>query len=260
MCARCSEIFSASSATPSPLAASVRTIGTRHEVAGPSESTPRISRIIVSVIGWSALLTTMMSGISITPAFSAWIESPEPGHQDEDDRVAVVDDVDLGLADADRLDEDVVLARGVHQQRRLQRGLGEAAEGAAARHRADEDPGVEEVVGEADAVAEQGAAGERARGVDREHGDLAVGLPHLRCQGADQGALPHPGRPGQPDDPGPAGPREDLANQLPAGRVVVLDQGDRARQRPLVAGDEPLGEALFGPLRHPPQSRSAAGT
>ena len=33
----------------------------------------------MSVIGWSALLTTMMSGISITPAFSAWIESPEPG-------------------------------------------------------------------------------------------------------------------------------------------------------------------------------------
>ena len=34
---------------------------------------------MVSVIGWSDLLTTMMSGISMTPAFSAWIESPEPG-------------------------------------------------------------------------------------------------------------------------------------------------------------------------------------
>ena len=40
---------------------------------------PLISRTIVSVSGWSALLTTITSGISITPAFSAWIESPEPG-------------------------------------------------------------------------------------------------------------------------------------------------------------------------------------
>ena len=44
-----------------------------------SDSTPRISRTIVSVSGWSALLITITSGISITPAFSAWIESPEPG-------------------------------------------------------------------------------------------------------------------------------------------------------------------------------------
>ena len=54
-------------------------IGTRQPCCGASESTPRISRTIVSVSGWSDLLTTMMSGISITPAFSAWIESPEPG-------------------------------------------------------------------------------------------------------------------------------------------------------------------------------------
>ena len=45
----------------------------------PSASTPLISRTIVSVSGWSALLTTITSGISITPALSAWIESPEPG-------------------------------------------------------------------------------------------------------------------------------------------------------------------------------------
>ena len=54
-------------------------IGTRQPRCGASDSTPRISRTIVSVSGWSALLTTMMSGISMTPAFSAWIESPEPG-------------------------------------------------------------------------------------------------------------------------------------------------------------------------------------
>ena len=54
-------------------------IGTGQSGWGASESTPRISRTIVSVSGWSDLLTTMMSGISMTPALSAWIESPEPG-------------------------------------------------------------------------------------------------------------------------------------------------------------------------------------
>ena len=67
--------------------ASVLTIGTRQLPRASSgvrsrfasDSTPRISRTIVSVSGWSALLMTITSGISITPAFSAWIESPEPG-------------------------------------------------------------------------------------------------------------------------------------------------------------------------------------
>ena len=34
---------------------------------------------IVRAAGWSDLLMTMTSGISMTPALSAWIESPEPG-------------------------------------------------------------------------------------------------------------------------------------------------------------------------------------
>ena len=42
---------------------------------------------------------------------------------------------------------------------------------AARAHRADEDALVEEVVGEADAVAEQRALRERARRVDRDHAD-----------------------------------------------------------------------------------------
>ncbi len=62
-----------------PFAASVLMIGTFQACCGPSDSAVRTSRTIVSVSGWSALLTTITSGISMTPAFSAWIESPEPG-------------------------------------------------------------------------------------------------------------------------------------------------------------------------------------
>ena len=156
----------------------------------------------------------------------------------------MVDDVDLALADADRLEQDVVLARGVHQQRRLQRRLGEAAERAAGRHRADEHARVEEVVREADAVAEHGALGERARGVDRQHADLAVALAQLAADRPDQGALADPGRAGEADDPRLAGAREQLGDQPVALRIVVLDQADRPRQRALVAGDQALGERV----------------
>ena len=147
-------------------------------------------------------MTQITSGISITPAFSAWIESPEPGISARTIVSAWSIDVDLALADAHRLEQDVVLARGVHQQRRLQRRLREAAERAAGRHRADEHARVEEVLGEADPIAEHGALGERARGVDRQHADLAVALAQLAAQRPDQGALADPGRAGEPDDPG----------------------------------------------------------
>ena len=123
--------------------------------------------------GWSALLITITSGISMTPALSAWIESPEPGMQHERDGVGQRRDLDLGLPHADRLEDHDVLAAGVQHQPGLQRGLGDAAEVAAGAHRADEDAGVEEVVGQPDAVAEQRALRERAGGVDRDHADAS---------------------------------------------------------------------------------------
>jgi hypothetical protein len=38
--------------------------------------------------------------------------------------------------------------------------------------------------------------------------------------------------------------REHLADQLPAGGLAVLDQGDRAGERALVAGHQALRERL----------------
>ena len=233
MNARCSSSLATSSATPAPLWASVLMIGTRQPRCGASDRTPRgISRTIVSASGWSALLTTMMSGISMTPAFSAWIESPEPGIKDQDDGVGVVDDVDLGLADADGLQQDVVLAGGVHQQGGLQRGLAEPAQGAAVGHRADEDAGVEEVVGQADAVAEQRAVGERRGRVDRQDGDLALLLAAQLGQRADQRRLARAGRAGEADDRRPARVRVDLADESqPAGSSLSTSVIARARAR-----------------------------
>ena len=76
---RCSAIFAQSSSMPSPLTASVRTIGGCQPSSSPSARIERTSFTIVFAAGWSRLLTAMTSGISMIPALSAWIESPDPG-------------------------------------------------------------------------------------------------------------------------------------------------------------------------------------
>ena len=81
------------------------------------------------------------------PAFSAWIESPEPGISASTTVSAIESDADLALPGADGLEEDDVLAGRVEHEQRLERRLGEPAEVPARPHRADEDAGVEEVLG-----------------------------------------------------------------------------------------------------------------
>ena len=132
------------------------------------------------------------------PAFSAWIESPEPGMQDEHDGVG-----DRGtptsLWPVPTVSRKTVLAGRVEDEQRLQRCLGEAARVPAGAHRADEHAGVEEMVGEADAVAEERALRERARRVDRDHAD---GLLLARARAATSAEikldLPTPGGPVKP--------------------------------------------------------------
>ena len=63
----------------------------------------------------------------------------EPGHRDDDDRVREVRDLDLVLADADRLDEDDVLPHRVEHLHDVRGRAREAAEVAARAERADED-------------------------------------------------------------------------------------------------------------------------
>ena len=133
------------------------------------------------------------------PAFSACTESPEPGMSTSSTVSAIADHLDLALPRADRLEEDDVLARRVEDEQRLQRRLGETAEMAARPHRADEDAGVEEVVGEADAVAEQRAVRERARRVDRDDADRACSRARTWRTSAEMRLdLPTPGGPVSP--------------------------------------------------------------
>ena len=204
----------------------------------------RTSFTIVLAAGWSRLLTAITSGISMIPALSAWIESPEPGMSTSSDRVGDPDHLDLALARADRLEEEELLAGGVEHEGRLQGRLREPAEVPARAHRADEDLRVEEVVGEADAVAEKGTLREGARRVDGDNADARPLPPHEADESADQARLAHAGRAGDADGVGVAGLRVELPDQLVGERVAVLDQSDRPCERTPVAGADARHELL----------------
>ncbi len=70
------------------------------------------------------------------------------GLQRDQRRVGDLGDLDLALADADRLDQHHVLAEGVHQRDRVGGRAGDPAQVPARGHRANEDVGVDEVLGQ----------------------------------------------------------------------------------------------------------------
>ena len=105
-------------------------------IVQPSRSSTSVERSSCSSVfaaGWLRLLIAITSGISITPAFSAWIASPEPGMSTSTTVSAEPSDADLALPDPDRLDEDHVLSGRVQNEHRLERRLRQPAEMAARR-------------------------------------------------------------------------------------------------------------------------------
>jgi len=122
---------------------------------------------------------------------------------------------------------------------------------AAARRQApDEDPLVEEVTLHADAVAQDGAAAERARRVDGDDSDAAVGATQMRRQPVDQGRLAGPGRAGDPDHVCAARMRKDAAHDLRDRGRPSLDEGHQARERRSLTREHAVHEQarvhLFG--------------
>ena len=96
------------------------------------------------------------------------------GDQDDDSYSGQAGDVDFVLADSDGFDQDDVEAGGVAEEGEVGGGGGDSTQAATGGHGADEDAGVGVVLHHADAVAEDGAAGEGAGGIDGEDGDAFV--------------------------------------------------------------------------------------
>ena len=118
-----------------------------------------------------------------------WTASPVDGVVDHDGRVGRLHDLQLGLADADGLEEAPIAPGGVEEADRLARCGREPAEVAAGGHAPDEDAGIERVADHADAVAQDRAPGERARRVDGDDSDAVPAGPPAFDDLVAQGAL-----------------------------------------------------------------------
>ena len=143
--------------------------------------------------------------------------------------------VDLGLADADGLDEHDVEAGCLDHDDRLARRSRDAAEHAGARRRPDEREVVDSEPRHARLVAEDAATGARRRRVDGEHGDAVAARRQLAAEGVDERRLPGPRHAGDADAVGAAGTAQQTGQQL-LGRLLVvrpgrLDQRDRPSER-----------------------------
>jgi hypothetical protein len=172
-------------------------------------------------------------------------------HERDDRDVGGADDLDFVLTNTDGLDEDDILSRGIEDQRGVARSSRQPAQVAARCHAADEDVAIPRVRLHADAVAEERAAGERT---GRIHGHDAD-RPALRTNSSrktiDERALPGPGRAGDTNQVGSPRAREDASDQIGAGRPLVFDERNRARDRLRVPGEHAVGEDRAG---HSPRS------
>ncbi len=130
--------------------------------------------------------------------------------RDEDDegQVGEAGDFDFVLADAYRLDEDDVFAAGFEYERCVGGREREAAESAACGHAACVEAWVAGMLAQADAVAEQSAAGEGAGGIDGEKANGPVGMAEVLSEAVDKGALAGSGGARDADAERAAGVRE----------------------------------------------------
>ena len=189
--ARWRRTASTTSAAPSPVVPTVRTIGGSQppSAGATSSSIPARSRSVSSTPGRSALLIDEHVGDLEQPRLGRLHAVAPAGVDDDDGRVGLPRHLDLDLADADGLEQHPRVAGGVEGPHRLGRRQRQPAEVATRRHRADEHAVVEHVVLHADPVAEDGAAGERRRRVDGEHGDAVAAGAELGDEPARQRRL-----------------------------------------------------------------------
>ena len=97
------------------------------------------------------------------------------------------------LVYAGGLDDDRIEARGVEQRRRVSRRRRQAAEPSVRRHAPDEDVDIGRVRLQADAIAENGAAGERTAGIDGNHAYRQILFTEVSQETPDQSGFPGPG-------------------------------------------------------------------
>src|SRR5919108_1129384 len=179
----------------------------------------------------------------------------EPRHHHDHRRVRQPADFHFVLPDADGLHDDDVLAHRIENADAVAGRAGQSAELPARRQRADEDAGIERMVLHADAIAEDRAAGERARRIDGDDADGLSGAADVRDEAIDQRALPRAGIAGDADELRAPGLGEDRAQLRFGGGLRVVDEPHETRGGPDVTLQDAVGEST-----HQALSRSRAIT
>jgi hypothetical protein len=87
-----------------------------------------------------------------------------------------------------------------------------------------------------DAVAKDGAMGERAGGIDSDDSDSFIGLANRADHLIDKGAFPRTGRASNAYDQGTAGLRKERGDQGTAGRRLIFNQRGGACERAKITG------------------------
>jgi hypothetical protein len=185
----------------------------------------------------SALLTTKMSAISMIPALMICTESPAAG--------VVTTTVVSAVCITSSSDWPTPTVSSRQRSRPLA-SIRQAAEVSARGHGADVDAAVERVALHAHPVAEDGAAAERARRVDRDDAHGVARLAPALDDAVTEGALAAAGRARDAHHVRPARPAAHLAEQVLDGGVVVLDHADGAGEGADVAVEQALGEFHLG--------------
>jgi hypothetical protein len=199
-----------------------------------------------------ALLVGLVDGENVGDLQDAGLDGlhvvAQARHLDDDGGVGRPGDVHLGLAGADRLDDDQVKAGGVQHLDGVGGGPGQATQVAPAGHTADENAGVAGQVPHTDAIAENGPAAERTGGVygDNAHRPGRVQPTKVQRQAVDQRALAAARRPGHADDVRPAGVGKQCGQRRLGFGAVVFDEADGPGDSPPLPGQDPFDQLRAG--------------
>ena len=187
--------------------------------------------------------------------------APARAHR-HDRGVGGAGDVHLHLADAHGLHDDEVVPGGVEQPDRRQRRQGQPPRLAAARHGAHERSAGHRRAAHPHPVAEDGAAGQRGRGIHRQDGHPPAVLGGNLREAVGEGGLADARCAGHAHNVGGSGERPGGDGDGVCERPTPLGVGQQPPERPPVAVAGPLeqgGDVVCGAGRPGRSCRRAPG-
>src|SRR5712692_1237672 len=180
------------------------------------------------------------------PGFHVLNVVAKPRHKHYQHAIRQPHDVDFILADADSLDQHVLFSSGVQEQRDFRCRSGQTPEESPRGHRADKRSRITSMPLHSNPIAQNGAPGVRARGINCDHAHLFLLFAVIACQTVNECALPRPWRSGNSREIRLTRVRKEQPKQRLRFGLMVFDRRDCARDRAHIAGAHLLRPFLSG--------------